>query len=255
MATFNSAGSSALSDSDDGLSRNTTAQLSGAVTPPSQQNSDKDVNKKAPGSSQRQGQQGGGQRPAAQSAWGALCCLPFFSSSAPDPNNFVAEPEPIQGPSPTSALKSPHRLASGSLERNDSERFGSSGVGATWYRKMQEANLKDDLIDGLQGETNEETEFRMRRAFESTDTDNSGGIDAEELHAALHRIDIKATKEEARNMVKEADTDGNGTIEYAEFRQMVLRLMVQQNSIACTCPAGELCSCGAAHPVEGIAAA
>jgi troponin C len=192
---------------------------------------------------------------------GVWCCLPFFFQSA-DPNDLVAEPsrDPStdgNSPIPRSQAGSseeepargrPKQAPSGQVTEVEVQ-FASSGVGATWYRKMCEADLKEDLIDGLKGETSEETEKRMRAAFQSTDADGSGGIDADELYEALRRIDIEATREEAASMVREADTDGSGTIEFHEFRVMVLRLMAQQSTHKqCHCKGGEICTCGATHP-------
>lgn len=49
----------------------------------------------------------------------------------------------------------------------------------------------------------------------------SGTIDAEELGTVLRSLGNQPTDEEVEDMIKEADKDGNGTIDFAEFIEMM----------------------------------
>ena len=55
-----------------------------------------------------------------------------------------------------------------------------------------------------------------RTVFELVDTDNSGTLSAEEFGAALDRLGFGLTERQVGEVMRVVDTDGNGTIEYAE---------------------------------------
>ena len=55
-----------------------------------------------------------------------------------------------------------------------------------------------------------------RTVFELVDTDNSGALSAEEFGAALDRLGFGLTERQVGEVMRVVDTDGNGTIEYAE---------------------------------------
>ncbi|XP_060063082.1 uncharacterized protein LOC132543585 [Ylistrum balloti] len=87
--------------------------------------------------------------------------------------------------------------------------------------------LKDKDVDGdgminfedftkmmkVKMETNEE-EAELRLAFKVFDRDNSGKIDFEELRLALTNIGEKLTNDEVKEMLKDADSNGDGEIDY-----------------------------------------
>ena len=58
-------------------------------------------------------------------------------------------------------------------------------------------------------------------AFRIFDTDGDGKITAKELNHVLKELGIKMNKNDIKKMIKELDNDGNGTIEYSEFIQMM----------------------------------
>jgi len=62
---------------------------------------------------------------------------------------------------------------------------------------------------------------KLHEVFDEIDTDKSGSIDVEELEIALHKIDKKVTRAQAKRLLKRFDTDGNGTLEFDEYRLMV----------------------------------
>jgi len=53
--------------------------------------------------------------------------------------------------------------------------------------------------------------------------DGDGRITAQELDTVLRSLGQPLTKEEIRDMIEEADTDGNGTIEFPEFVVMMAK--------------------------------
>ncbi|GMI12669.1 hypothetical protein TrVE_jg3124 [Triparma verrucosa] len=60
-------------------------------------------------------------------------------------------------------------------------------------------------------------------AFRSFDDDGSGTIDASELKSILTQIDDKLSADDIKAMMAEADVDGDGTINYEEFANMLIQ--------------------------------
>lgn len=67
----------------------------------------------------------------------------------------------------------------------------------------------------------EEANSSMMEAFKLFDKDGSGKIDADELKEAMMRLGDKLSKEEAEDMIKTADLDKDGKIDYIEFIRMM----------------------------------
>jgi len=53
--------------------------------------------------------------------------------------------------------------------------------------------------------------------FRNYDLDGNGSIDARELEEAFKKMGQGASKEKVEQMIKDADDDGNGTVEWVEF--------------------------------------
>merc|ERR1711908_227758 len=70
------------------------------------------------------------------------------------------------------------------------------------------------------GLTEEQIE-EIREAFNLFDADNSGAIDVRELKAAMRALGFEVKKEELKKMISDIDNDGNGSIEFAEFLEMM----------------------------------
>merc|ERR1711981_1397886 len=61
-----------------------------------------------------------------------------------------------------------------------------------------------------------EQKAEVKEAFDLFDTDGSGAIDATELKVAMQALGFEPTK-----MVQEIDVDGNSTVEFEEFVEMM----------------------------------
>ncbi|XP_073129345.1 calmodulin-like [Henckelia pumila] len=72
-------------------------------------------------------------------------------------------------------------------------------------RKMKE-NVADELIE----------------AFKVFDRDQDGFISAVELRNVMINLGEKLTDEEAEQMIREADVDGDGLVSYEEFVRMMI---------------------------------
>ncbi|CAM0949057.1 unnamed protein product [Alopecurus aequalis] len=63
----------------------------------------------------------------------------------------------------------------------------------------------------------------FREAFAFFDKDGDGRISAEELSTVVRSLGQSPTPEQLRDMVRDVDADGNGTIEFAEFLALMSR--------------------------------
>ena len=82
-----------------------------------------------------------------------------------------------------------------------------------------------------------ETDFLMI----TNDQDGSGAISSKELLGVMRAMGQNPTEDELNNMVMEVDLDGNGTIEFPEFLEMMKQKasqVDQEGELRCV-----LCSC------------
>merc|ERR1711934_301546 len=86
-------------------------------------------------------------------------------------------------------------------------------MGTTSRTNMGRAKKKGGL--------SEEQMDEIREAFNLFDGDQSGAIDVRELKAAMRALGFEVKNEELKKMVSDVDNDGNGTIEFAEFLEMM----------------------------------
>lgn len=70
-------------------------------------------------------------------------------------------------------------------------------------------------------EMTEEQKKEVKEAFDLFDTDGSGAIDAKELKIAMQALGFEPSTEEVAKMVKDIDLDGNATVEFEEFIEMM----------------------------------
>merc|ERR1711915_731100 len=85
-------------------------------------------------------------------------------------------------------------------------------------------------LDGDTSETNmdhnEMEDVRIaefKEAFDEFDKDHSGTISPDELLGVLRAMGQNPTEDELLNLVLEVDIDGNGTIEFGEFLNMMMK--------------------------------
>ncbi|CAO0798533.1 unnamed protein product [Mucor circinelloides] len=67
----------------------------------------------------------------------------------------------------------------------------------------------------------DETENDLLEAFKVFDKDQDGSITQDELRSVMTNLGQKLTSQELDEMIKEADTDGDGKINYKEFVKMM----------------------------------
>merc|ERR1711981_189445 len=70
-------------------------------------------------------------------------------------------------------------------------------------------------------EMSEDQKKEVKEAFDLFGTDGSGQIDAKELKVAMQALGFEPTQAEITKMVQEIDVDGNATIEFEEFVEMM----------------------------------
>merc|ERR1712005_61023 len=80
------------------------------------------------------------------------------------------------------------------------------------------------------GQLSEEQLDEIREAFNLFDNDQSGAIDVRELKAAMRALGFEVKNEELKKMVSDVDNDGNGTIEFSEFLQMMTGKMGEKDT-------------------------
>ncbi|XP_010557084.1 PREDICTED: calmodulin-like protein 7 [Tarenaya hassleriana] len=81
-----------------------------------------------------------------------------------------------------------------------------------------------ELYKSITGEEDEdEEEEDMKEAFNVFDQNGDGFITVEELKSVLSSLGLKQGKtlEDCRKMIMRVDVDGDGRVNYTEFRQMM----------------------------------
>ncbi|PIA61539.1 hypothetical protein AQUCO_00300812v1 [Aquilegia coerulea] len=74
----------------------------------------------------------------------------------------------------------------------------------------------------------EEQISEFKEAFAIFDKDGNGCITTKELGTVMKSLNQQTTEAELQQMINEVDTDGNGTIDFSEF----LNLMALQNKVS-----------------------
>ncbi|KAF3445230.1 hypothetical protein FNV43_RR14924 [Rhamnella rubrinervis] len=63
----------------------------------------------------------------------------------------------------------------------------------------------------------------LRDAFDLYDADKNGLISASELHSVLKGLGEKCSLSDCRRMIKSVDVDGDGNVNFDEFKKMMKR--------------------------------
>merc|ERR1712118_498477 len=101
---------------------------------------------------------------------------------------------------------------------NEVDADGNGTIDFTEFLSLMARKMKD-------------TEEELREAFKVFDKDNNGFISAAELWHVMTNLGEKLTDEEVDEMIREADVDGDGQINYEEFVKM---MMAKQIGVAFT---------------------
>ncbi|KAK3600750.1 hypothetical protein CHS0354_017042 [Potamilus streckersoni] len=72
---------------------------------------------------------------------------------------------------------------------------------------------------GKSSEVSDE-EYQIRQAFKVFDKDGNGVIDKNELRLAMRTLGEKVSEADVTEMMRDADTNGDGKIDYEEFARM-----------------------------------
>merc|ERR1712072_1250008 len=99
-------------------------------------------------------------------------------------------------------------------------------MGGFVAKRMSRRGAKNKAKGGLSEEQIEE----IREAFNLFDADNSGAIDVRELKAAMRALGFEVKKEELKKMISDIDNDGNGSIEFGEFLEMMTGKMGEKDT-------------------------
>ena len=70
----------------------------------------------------------------------------------------------------------------------------------------------------------------LRPTAHASPTRRPGTIDAKELKVAMRALGFEPKKEEIKKMISDIDKDGNGTIDYQEFLEMMTTKMSEKDS-------------------------
>ncbi|KAJ0959839.1 hypothetical protein J5N97_000462 [Dioscorea zingiberensis] len=118
--------------------------------------------------------------------------------------------------------------------------FDKDGDGL-WIKIQQREELQDMIneVDADQNGTIDFPEFlnlmankmketdaeeELKEAFKVFDKDQNGYISANELRHVMINLGEKLTDEEVEQMIKEADLDGDGQVNYDEFVKMMMTI-------------------------------
>lgn len=88
---------------------------------------------------------------------------------------------------------------------------GSGTVDFNEFLGLMSKKLKDN-----------EAEEEFRAAFKVFDKDHNGLISPDELRQVMKNLGHRLTDKEVEEMIKEADADNNGQIDYQEFAKVMM---------------------------------
>ena len=100
-------------------------------------------------------------------------------------------------------------------------------IGTMFQEADIDANGVIDISDfaalyALRLNSAEENENDLVETFKFYDVNNTGYISASNLMYAMERLGCKLTPTEAEEMLREADMDGDGRMDYRDFRRVMM---------------------------------
>ena len=94
---------------------------------------------------------------------------------------------------------------------NEVDADGSGTIDFAEFLSLMSKKMKDA-----------DSEEELMEAFKVFDKDGNGFISAAELRHVMTNLGEKLTEEEVDEMIKEADFDGDGQVNYDEFVKMMM---------------------------------
>ncbi|XP_057722837.1 calmodulin-like protein 3 [Arachis stenosperma] len=88
------------------------------------------------------------------------------------------------------------------------------------FERLYKNVMGDDDVCGGGGDEEED----MKEAFKLFDQNGDGFVSGEELSSVLCSLGLrqgKKTLEDCKNMIKKVDLDGDGMLDFKEFKQMI----------------------------------
>ncbi|XP_022775692.1 probable calcium-binding protein CML25 [Durio zibethinus] len=98
--------------------------------------------------------------------------------------------------------------------QNMIKEFDADGDGFINFKEFVELNTK--------GVDSDEVLENLKDAFSVYDIDGNGSISPEELHEVLKSLGDECSIAECREMISGVDNDGNGMIDFEEFKVMMM---------------------------------
>ncbi|OAR05808.1 hypothetical protein LLEC1_03774, partial [Akanthomyces lecanii] len=92
-------------------------------------------------------------------------------------------------------------------------------------RKMKDTDSEEEIMEAFKvwTWTMDAVELTSTNQVQVFDRDNNGFISAAELRHVMTSIGEKLTDDEVDEMIREADQDGDGRIDYNEFVQLMMQ--------------------------------
>jgi hypothetical protein len=88
----------------------------------------------------------------------------------------------------------------------------------------------ENTINGEKKVLSPEDLILYRETFHSFDRDGDGTIDVSELHVAMRKLGHKKSDAELQRLILEVDADGNGSLEFSEFLDLLRVRMPEQSA-------------------------
>jgi len=102
--------------------------------------------------------------------------------------------------------------------------LASLEIDASWVKRSEMLNLWIESVDGTSGgrrKFRSYTDEELKAAFDAIDSDKSGDIGLDELRTAIRAIKTSTDDEAVAQMLKIADADGSGSIDFEEFKELM----------------------------------
>ena len=91
---------------------------------------------------------------------------------------------------------------------------------------VQNKNTPPETKKRLSMDLTEEQRQKIKETFDLFDTESTGVIDIEELKVALRALRIDANKEEVIGILQDLEENGEGTVKYKQFIDIMAENMV-----------------------------